>query len=378
MNGVYTNSVIGQQEIIDRLRKEVDEGRLPHALMLFGPAGSGKLAIALNLARYLLCEHPENGHPCGRCNSCRMSEQWAHPDLHFSFPLFKSKSTDAPISDDHITEWRDQLARSPYFTLNDWLADLKGDNQQLQIYVSESDALQRKLSLKSSQGGYRVVIIWLPEKMPPATANKLLKIIEEPPSKTHFLLISQEPDQVLGTILSRTQRIAVPPLSESVITEALVSQFGIDAKQANDIAHIAQGSYTTALQLMEEDNERREYFDLFVSLMRICYMRKVKDMRQWADSVAAIGRERQKHMLDYCQRLIRENFMYNFKRSELIYMTEGERQFAQNFARFINEKNVIPIMEELTACQIDIEQNVNAKMVFFDFAVKMIILLKAK
>ena len=369
-------AIIGQEEVLRQLTRQVESGRLPHALMLCGPSGCGKLAIALFLARYLLCEHPVDGAPCGHCHSCCMTEGWSHPDLHFSFPLIKIKSTDQPVSDDRLTEWREQLARSVYFTPNDWIADLHGENQQLQFYVGESDSLQKKLSLKASQGSYRVVVIWLPEKMPPATANKLLKLVEEPPSKTHFLMVSNEPDQVLGTILSRTQRIQVPALSEETIAQALMQENGMSEEKARNLAHIAQGNYTQAQKLTEEDNDRKEYFDLFVELMRICYMRKVKDMRQWTERVAALGRERQKHMLDYCQRLVRENFIYNFQRSELNYMTEGEQKFAQNFARFINERNVIPIMEELSACQTDIEQNVNAKMVFFDFAVKITILLK--
>ena len=370
------NDIIGQDEIVHQLTDMVDQGRLPHALMLCGPAGSGKLAIALMLARYLLCEHPEQGKPCDHCHACHMTQQWQHPDLHFSFPLIKSKSTDQPVSDDRLAEWREQISRTPYFTPNDWLADLRAENQQLQFYVGESDALQRKLSLKASQGSYRVVVVWLPEKMPPQTANKLLKLIEEPPSKTHFLLVSQEPDQVLGTIVSRTQRIRVPALSEAAIAQALTEQQGLPAEQAQALAHIAQGNYTLALQLTQEDSERREHFDLFVSIMRLCYQRRASDMRQWAEQVASLGRERQKHFLEYCQRLVRESFIHNFRRPELNYMTPAEAQFAKNFARFINERNVISFTQELAACQTDIEQNVNAKMVFFDLALKITLLLK--
>ena len=375
-SGEAGRGVLGQEETLRQLTEMVDQGRLPHALMLCGPAGSGKLAIALHLARYLLCEQPADGQPCGHCHACHMTEGWQHPDLHFSFPLIKSKANDAPVSDDRMAEWREQLNYTPYFTANDWLADLKGENQQLQFYVGESDALQHKLSLKASQGSYRVVVIWLPEKMPAATANKLLKLIEEPPQKTHFILVSQEPDQVLGTIVSRTQRIMIPALSEDVIAEALIREYGIEQTKAHDLAHIAQGNYTQAVKLTEEDNERKEYFEMFIELMRLCYMRKAKEMRQWSEQVGSLGRERQKHMLDYCQRLVRENFIYNFQNQQLNYMTEEERNFAKNFARFINERNVIPIMDELTACQNEIEQNVNAKMVFFDLALKITILLK--
>ena len=370
------SDIIGQQDIIYQLTRQVDQGRLPHALMLCGPQGSGKLAIALALARYLLCEHPEEGEPCEHCHSCHMTAQWQHPDLHFSFPLIKGKSNDQPISDDRLSEWREQITQTPYFTPNDWLADLRAENQQLQFYVSESDALQRKLSLKASQGGYRVIIIWLPEKMPPQTANKLLKLIEEPPSKTHFLLVSQEPDQVLGTILSRTQRIQVPALSKDIISQALTQRHGMPSDQADALAHISLGNYTLALQLAHEDSQRREDFDLFVQIMRICYQRRVTEMRKWADQVGAMGRERQKHFLQYCQRLVRESFIFNFRRPELNYMTPAEGQFAKNFAPFINERNVIPLTQELTDCQNEIEQNVNARMVFFDLAVKITLFLK--
>ncbi|MBP5514957.1 MAG: DNA polymerase III subunit [Bacteroidaceae bacterium] len=368
--------IIGQEETLRQLTTMVDQGRLPHALMLFGPAGSGKLAIALALARYLLCQHPHDGEPCQHCPACHMTAQWAHPDLHFSFPLFKQKTNDQPVSDDRLTEWREQISRTSYFTANDWLADLQGENQQLQFYVSESDALQHKLSLKPSQGGYRVVIIWLPEKMPPPTANKLLKLIEEPPSRTHFIMVSQEPEQVLGTILSRTQRIRVPALSEDVIAQALVEHHGLSQEEAQNVAHIAQGSYTEALSVVQATADQHEFFDLFVQLMRLCYMRKAKEMRQWADEVASMGRERQKHMLEYCQRLVRENFIHNFRHPQLNYMTGEEKDFAKNFARFINERNVIDLTEELAACQTEIEQNVNAKMVFFDLTLKVVQLLK--
>ena len=306
-----------------------------------------------------------------------MTAAWAHPDLHFTFPVIKKKATDQPVSDDYVQLWREQLQEGVYFDANDWLARIGGENQQLQIYVNESDALQQKLALKSSQGGRRVVVLWLPEKMPDATANKLLKLIEEPPSRTYFLLVSQQPDQVLGTIQSRTQRLQIPALQEEEIGQALVERQGLDATQAHNLAHLAQGNYTRALHCMMAGNDEKEFFDLFVSLMRLSYMRKIKDMREWSDQVSRMGRERQKHLLDYCQRMVRENFVYNFGRQqELNYMSQEEKEFSSRFARFINERNVIPITQALSDCQRDIEQNVNAKMVFFDFAIKLIRLLK--
>lgn len=370
--------VIGQETVKERLLQQVKQEHLPHALMLCGPGGAGKLPMALALARLLLCQHAVGGKPCEQCPSCHMTQGWSHPDLHFAFPIIKKKASGtAPISDDFLTEWRAQLAESPYFDINDWLRDMEAENQQATYYVTEADNILKKLAIKANQGGKRVVILWLPERMNQETANKLLKLIEEPPSGVHFILVSQQPDRVLGTIQSRTQMIPVGPLSEEEITEALVTLHAVPIDKAKNIAHVAQGSYTAAQKLMLAGAETEEDFELFVQLMRITYAKQAKEMRTWADEVAAMGRERQKKLLENCQRLIRENFMYNFHRqSELNYMTNTESNFSVRFARFINERNVIPMMEELAQAQNDIEQNVNAKMVFFDLALKMTILLK--
>lgn len=352
------------------------EDKIPHALMLCGPQGVGKLPLALDFAQLLLCQHATESGPCGTCPDCQMLKGWSHPDLHFSFPVYKAKNTDHPTSDDYLPQWREQLTRSVYFDTKTWLEDIKAENQQILHYVQESDALQKKLSLKSSQGGRRVVIIWLPERMMEATANKLLKLIEEPPSQTYFLLVSQAPDQVLGTIQSRVQRINIPTLTEEEITQALMSIHAMPETTARIHAHIAQGSYLEALKRAQVDSEEMMFFDLFVFLMRSSYARKIKDMQQWTQQVAELGRERQKRLLDYCQRLIRENFIYNFHQQQMSYQTQEEQAFSSRFAPFVNERNVIGIMDELSDAQRDIEQNVNPKMVFFDFALKMIILLK--
>lgn len=367
--------VIGQENVKQHLLQMVREDRIPHALMFCGPQGAGKKALALAFAQYLLCENPGEDESCQQCASCKMLANWSHPDLHFSFPVYKRKSTDHPISDDFLEAWREQLLSSPYFDTEIWLNDIKAENQQIVHYVYESDSLQKKLALKANQGGRKVVVLWLPERMNVEMANKLLKMIEEPPFKTHFLLVSEDPEMVLGTIQSRVQRIHVPALTESEIQEALVSRLALSEEQAQVMAHVAQGSYTEVLKRLEAGNEEMLFFDLFKQLMRLSYMRKIKDMRRWSETIAELGRERQKRFLGYCQKLIRENFMYNFHRTELNYLTTGENEFSVNFARFINEKNVIKIMDELSDAQRDIEQNVNPKMVFFDFALKMIVLL---
>lgn len=371
------SEVISQNEIKQRILHDVHENRIPHALMLTGPKGAGKMPLALALAQYLLCEHPDGEEPCGECRSCKMVAQWAHPDLHFTFPIIKKKnSSTPPVCDDYLKEWRAQLQRGVYFDINDWLADMKAENQQAVYYVTESDALLKKLAIKSSQGGNRVIVMWLPERMNQETANKLLKLIEEPPTRTYFLMVCEEPDKVLGTIISRTQRIQVPALSEQEIEEALVKLYGVPGDVAQELAHVSQGSFTEALHRMEAGNDETMFFEQFVSLMRLAYSRKIKDLRAWSDAMATMGREPQKRFLRYAQRLVRENFVYNFYRhDELNYQMRAEADFSKRFARFINEKNVIRIMEELGDAERDIEGNVSAKMVFFDLALKMIVLL---
>lgn len=385
------DEVIGQEAVKQRLLDDIRQDRVPHALMLCGPRGSGKMPLALALAETLLCEElVESGpnmfgemEPPTRVRNERavaMVHNLSHPDLHFSFPIIKKKnSSTVPISDDYLPEWRKQLTKNTYFDINDWLEDMKAENQQATYYVGESDSLLKKLAIKASQGGRRVVIIWLPERMNQETANKLLKLIEEPPSRTHFIMTCEEPDKVLGTILSRTQRISVPRLTEENISQALVLRHNVPQELATELAHVAQGSYTEALHRMMAGNEEEEFFDLFVQLMRLAYQRKLKELKEWSDNLASRGRETQKRFLQYSQRLLRENFIYNFRRQDVLnYQLRRESEFSSKFARFINEKNVIMIMDELSDAERDIESNVNAKMVFFDFTLKIIVLLIQK
>ncbi len=371
------SDIIGQDEIKMRLSRQLTEGRVAHAQLFAGAEGCGKLPMALAFATALLCEKPEGGSPCGQCRSCRMAARLAHPDLHFVFPVIKQKgqSGDA-TSDQYLGEWRELVTESPYFDRMAWLSRIGVENQQSLIGVAEAAVILQKLSLKSAQGGRKVMIVWLPEQMNTAAANKLLKILEEPPQDTVFILVSDQPDRLLQTILSRTQRIDFRPLSAAQIVRALVERHGLSAEDAKVVAHLSEGSYVNALRQLHISEDRAQFLDLFVLLMRLSYMRKIKDMHSWAEQVASWGRERQKHFLEYCQRLIRENFIYNFGRADLNYMNREEADFSVRFARFVNERNVIGIMDELAAAQRDIAQNVNPKMVFFDFALKMIVLLK--
>ncbi len=373
------NEVIGQKDAKERLKQLIDGGRLPHAILLCGPSGCGKMALALAFASYLLCrEHGKDGEPCGVCNQCKMISKWEHPDLHFTFPTIKLPSMGSdhkPVSDDFIREWREMLAKSPYFSMTQWMEKIGAENQQAIITAGESDELARKLGMKSSQGGYKVSIVWLPERMNTECANKLLKLIEEPPSQTVFVMVSEEPSRLLETIRSRTQHIDIKRIDTEDIRQALVERRGIAGEAAMRTARIANGSWLKALETLSADNENNQFLEMFKSLMRLAYMRNIRELKLWSETMQTLGREKQKRFLEYFMRLVRENFMFNFNKPELNYMTQGEEDFAKNFARFINEDNIIPISEMADKAMRDIGQNANAKIVFFDIALRMIVLL---
>lgn len=373
---VYFKDIIGQDSTIKILRSAVVEGRIPHAQLICGPEGVGKLAVAVAYARYLCCTHRNEEDACGQCPSCKKFDKLAHPDLHFAFPIYKKDSTKSPYSDDFINNWRQAVAENSYMNLNQWMGYIGTENQQGIIYTSQSEEIIRKLTLKSSEGGYKVMIIWMAEKMNAECSNKLLKMIEEPPAQTIFLLITENPDLLLSTIQSRVQRLTLRPIEERAIAGALTEKYGLTDMDAKQIAHASAGNWLHAVEAIHLGSRSKEYIELFMTLMRQAYARNLKGMRQWADTVAGMGREPQKNFLVYCQRMIRESFICNFHRPEINYMNVDEANFTARFAPFVNEKNIFGIMDELSEAQRHIEQNVNAKMVFFDLSLKMIMLLK--
>ena len=372
------SEVIGQEDVKDRLRELVRERRVPNTLMFCGPVGSGKMALALAFASYLLGERDGEvsllADSQAIVNAEAMLARWEHPDLHFTYPVIKPVGTSAEhkmTSDDFTREWHELLCKSPYFSMD-------AANQQAIIGAGESDELTRKLSLKSSQGGYKVSIIWLPERMNVECANKLLKLLEEPPRQTVFIMVCEEPDALLDTIKSRTQRIDIKRIDDAALEQALIERRAIDADTAHRIARIAGGNWLRALENLEAGNENRLFLDMFIMLMRLAYQRNVKELKQWSEAVAGYGREKQRRLLRYMMRMVRENFMYNFGQPELCYLTQEEENFSCKFARFINEANVVDINELLQKAHRDIGQNANAKVVFFDLALQMIVLLIRK
>ena len=375
---MYFSNIIGQEGVKAQLRRCVDENRLAHALLITGPKGNGKLPIAVALAHYLLCQQRHNGDACNSCPTCVKMNKLIHSDVHFVFPVVKKKSgsDNAPISDDYIAEWRELFQKNPYFSYSDWLTTMGVENQQPMIYERESSEILHKLSMQSREGGWKIVIIWLPEKMKEACSNKLLKIIEEPPTDTLFLLVSEEPDTIIPTILSRTQRVEIPRIERNDIIEALVSRYGLTAEDALRVATQSAGNWEKAEEQLRIDTEKELYLEYFSRLMRIAYARNIREMKVWSEQVAALGRERQKGLMEYCQRMIRENFIMNFKHDEMVYLSEDEHNFSVRFSPFVNENNIFGIMEELSEAQRHIERNVNAKMVFFDLALRLTVWIK--
>lgn len=367
--------VIGQEDVKRILRSQVKADRLPHALLLAGDTGYGTLALALALASYIMCEHHEDNDSCGHCPECIKTDKLIHPDMHFSFPVIK-KSSSSTTSDTYIKEWLTQLGSDKYFDLNDWLRVIGTENKQAIIPDDEADNIIRKLSLSAYEGGWKVMIIWLPEKMNGSAANTLLKTLEEPSPKTLFILCAEHPELLLDTIVSRTQRIDVPPLSTEVICQALMEKRGLDRDTAMGVARVTGGNWLKALKQLCDTDDSKAKLNCFMQLMRLAYLRDLQGLMRWSESMASLGREQQKEYLSYMQHMLRENFIYNFGHSELNFMTPQETDFTYKFARFINERNIKQFTEEFAHAQRDVAGNVYGRTTFFNLALQTIILLR--
>lgn len=360
-----------------QLRDMVADRRIPHALLLHGPAGTGKFMLARTFSQYLHCQaRTSEGEPCGVCPSCVQHESFNHVDSLYVFPVVKTDKLKAPVSDDYMTEFKEFVQASPFMDFDRWTSYFEKKNAQPVIYVSESEALEQRLAVTTTVSPYKTVIIWLPEKMNEQTANKLLKLIEEPFADTVFILVSDNASAILPTIYSRCRPIEMKRLSDEAIAGYLTSHLAIDPQDALSMAHIAAGDINAALRAMDATSVSRMFFDYFVRLMRLAYQRDVKGLKEWSAEIAALGREQEVKFYDYARRLIRENFVYNFNVPSLLYLNRMEADFSKKFARFITENNAERIIAEMDRAAADIAGNANGKIVNFDFAIKMIILIK--
>ncbi len=373
---MFFREVVGQSIIKKRLIQSVREERISHAQLFSGPEGTGKLTMAIAYAQYISCKNRTDSDSCGVCTSCKKYNKLVHPDLHFVFPIFNSPKIKNPVSDDFIAEWREMVLNNPYFNLGEWLHFINAENAQGLIYERESDSIYRKLNLKSFESEFKVMIIWLPEKMHDACSNKLLKLIEEPPNKTLFVLITEDEEAVISTIRSRAQLVTFPLIDDESIKNALLKTEDVDPDLVSDAVRLSKGSYNKALGYLAPGEDEEFFFTKFQEMMRQAYKREVLAQIEWAEEMAKIGRDRQKAFFAFALRLVREYFVMNFKEKELVYLDEREKEWGKQFAPFINERNIVPFFNEFELGIKHISMNGNPRIIFLDIALRMIRLIK--
>ncbi len=372
------NAVIGQTHIKNHLKTSANNGRIPHAQLFVGNEGTGTLAMAIAYAQYILCG--ENNETCNL-----KFEKLAHPDLHFAFPVAtNTKVKRHAVSNLFLEEWRAFVHTQPYGNLFDWYKLLEVENKQGNIGVDEAQDIVKKLSLKSFEGGYKIMLIWMADKLNNAAANKLLKLIEEPPEKTVFLLITEHEDQIINTIRSRCQVLHFPPLAENDIKNAVLKQFEIGEEQAIKIAHQAEGNYNKAVDLINQDGEELLFEEWFITWIRAAFKAKgnkaaINDLLGWSETVAKTGRETQKLFLNYCLNFFRQALLQNYTATDLVFFTPQTPNFSlAKFAPFVHGNNILAINEALNDAIYHIERNGNAKIILTDLSIKLTRLLHVK
>ena len=368
--------IIGNEEAVKRLRDMVDRDRIPHALLLMGDPGVAKLALAQAFAQYVHCENRIDGDSCGQCPSCLQHQSLNHVDTFYSYPIFKKGTT--TYCEDYLEDWKKFLDENPIENYERWLTIIKNDNGQPSILTQESDVIIRRMSLTAYSSKYKIHIMWLPEKMQPQCANALLKIIEEPYPDSLFVLVSNNYQDILPTIYSRTQRVLLKKPSTDKVAKYLVDKYGMDAQDALAYAAPADGNISLAEAGLKKNNENAAFHEKFTQLMRLAYSVDLKSLRDWSVEVNDYKREKICRFLQYASRMVRENYIYNLHTQGLNYMTREEEQFSVRFSPFINELNVEGIVDELNKAEIDIRGNANGKIVLFALAIKMTVLIKKK
>lgn len=390
--------IIGQQEAKEHLVGMVQQNRLSHALLFLGKEGNGALPLAIAFAQYVVCEKvngkkesaaagpslfgetPEPLTPdshrdhspltdaCGVCASCQKAQQLVHPDIHFSYPVIPRKAGDKPVSTDYITEWREFIAETPYGNAYDWLQFIGAENKQGNITAYECNEIIRKLNLKSFESGFKILILWMPEYLG-NEGNKLLKLIEEPPADTLFILVAENESQILATILSRTQLVKIPALTTEAITEALITKAQYTPEQARPVASIAAGNYREALQLIRhaEEDWQSHLRDWLNAILKNGPIAQVK----WIDEISKLGREKQKQFLLYFNHLLEQAIRLQAMGVDKVYLPDNERDFALRLNKIAGFEQQEAIIEELDRAAYYIERNANAKMLFHALTIKL-------
>lgn len=368
------NDVIGQQEVKARLIQMVNESRISHALLFFEQPGSGGLALAYAFAQYINCENRQENDSCGTCPSCIKISKLVHPDLHFSFPAAKiDKKAPKGLCSELMPDWREALLENPYLQLNDWYDYIGIENKQAIIREEESDVIVYTLSLKSFEGRYKIHIMWQADKLNAAAANKLLKIIEEPPDNTLFILITDNYEQLLPTILSRTQLIKIKRIADDDFQQALTVKKSLDAKGAKRILHLSDSNYSLATQLLTEEQTIIDIEQRFRDWLRLCYniYSNYKAVSKWVEEMAAEVREHQKNFLAFGLQTIREALVTNYAGAEYSRFDEESFEGFQKLSKMIHHNNIDLFVQELNTACFHIERNANPKILFLDLSFKM-------
>jgi DNA polymerase-3 subunit delta' len=379
---MFFKDIAGQEKVKEKLLNTYNGKRISHALLFAGPEGNGKLSLAIAYAQFLSCENKQVNDSCGECPSCKKYNKLIHPDLHFVFPVVKSKSFSKPVSDDYIKNWREFILGNKYHSFNKWLEFLGVGNQQAGIFSQESHEVIKKLNFKTYESEYKVMIVWMPEKMNITASNKLLKILEEPPEKTLFILVSENPDDILKTILSRTQFVKIPKIYDSALFDKLKELYNFTDDKTNEIVRLSDGSFLRAEEIIADGNENlNNNFELFGQMMRYCFSDKMIDIIDWTDQISKLGREKQKEFLVYSLRMIRENFILNVSENSennIVFLANNERDFSNKFKQFIHTHNIESLITQFTNAAKNIERNGYDRLVFLDLAIKTAKLLKFK
>ncbi len=379
------SQILGQDYLKNHLTKSASSGRIPHAQLFVGPEGCGTLAMAIAYAQSILCNNTDGENTNGN-ESCNLKfNSISHPDLHFIFPTVTTEDVKTkPKSIDFMADWRQFVAENPYGGLFDWYKILGVQNKQGEIRVDDAQEILKLLSLKSYEGGHKIVIVWMADKMNISASNKLLKLLEEPPEKTVFILISENEEDIIQTIRSRCQVLHFGGLSEKVIADSLILKENIEASLADKIAHQSQGNYNKALLLLDQESEELPFEEWFVSWVRAAFRAKgnaeaIQDLILWSEQIASLGRETQKKFLNFCIDMFRQALMLNYETKKLVYMEMKVPKFQlENFAPFVNGNNINDIFKELSDAMYHIERNGNAKIILTDLSIKLTRLIHKK
>jgi len=365
--------IVGQQAVKQRLLNTVKENRVSHAQLFLGPEGSGSLALAVAYAQYLSCEDKQADDSCGICSSCRKYEKYVHPDLHFSYPFFASDKNDTALS--FIEQWREALLAHPYLSLDTWRGYLEAENKQANINIAECHQIIKKLSLKPFESAYKILILWLPEYLD-KEGNTLLKIIEEPQPNTVFLLVAQNQDQILNTILSRTQLVKIPALGYNDVKNFLITEKGQPSQTAEEVAYLSSGNMAEALNMLQ--HETKSYHEAFLEWLRKCYSNKGLEMMKFVEALAKYGREGQKNFIRYGISYIREICLMLSGADNLVHLPAAEKETAKKMAGVMSLDMAEAIGEVLEKAHYAVERNANPKILFLDVSLQIIKILHFK